>query len=145
MRHIKGFSITKLLPILIVLVFGLPALGFAQTLPICNEKSGLAWDMNTEADMEKYVLYHSPNSGIVKGAAGVEMLDIAHDPSTAIDNGDGTFTVIHKIAMPEGDRFFAVTAADKAKNETDLSNEVGCKVDGTPQTPSIELRFNIGG
>jgi hypothetical protein len=134
----------KLLLLSTILVFGIPALSFGQTLPICNEKSGLAWDMNDETDMEKYVLYHAPNSGIVKGGTDVEMLDIPHDPSTAIDNGDGTFTVVHKIAMPEGDRFFAVTASDKAKNETDLSNEVGCKVDGTPKTPTIELRFNLG-
>lgn len=137
MRHIKVFLIST------ILVFVLPALGLGQTLPVCNEKSGLAWDMNAEADMKEYTLYHGPNSGITKGGTGVGAITIPHDPSTAVDNGDGTFTVVHKIALPEGDTFMAVSASDQSGNETNLSNEVGCKIDGTPKTPTIELRFNL--
>lgn len=139
MRHIK------LLLICTILVFGIPALAFGQTLPVCNEKSSLAWDMNTEPDIKEYTLYHGPASGIVKGGTGVVTITIPHDPSTAIDNGDGTFTVVHPIALPEGDTFMAVTAKDLSENETDLSNEVGCKINMTPRTPTIELRFTSGG
>ena len=151
MDLIKGT--TNFLLIAVILVFGFPALGFSQTLPICNEKSGLAWDMNVEPDMDKYTLYHSSDSGIVLGrdpmtgmvtvGANVQSITIPHDPSSAIDNGDGTFMVVHRIALPEGDRFMVLTASDKSQNETDGSNEVGCKIDGTPRTPTIELRFNL--
>lgn len=133
----------KLLLIGTILVFGFSGVSFGQTLPICNEKSGLEWDMNTEADMKEYVLYHSPTVGVTKTKADVVQLIIPHDPSQAVDNGDGTFSVIHKLVMPEGDRFMALTARDAAQNETDLSNEVGCLVNGTPKTPSIILRFNL--
>jgi len=142
MRHIQGFLPTQLF-LLVVLAFGFPALGLSQALPVCNEKSGLAWKYNSEPDMEKYTLYYGPNGGIIKGGTGVGTIDIPHDPSTAIDNGDGTFTVVHKIALPEGDTFFAISASDKSGNESPLSNEVGCKIDGTPLTPTIELRFNL--
>ena len=143
MIHIKGFSITNILLIAIVLVFGLPSLGFGQVLPVCNEKSGLAWDMNTEADMDKYTLYYGPESGIAMGGAGVQTEDIPHDPSTAVDNGDGTFSMVHKLTLGEGDTFMAITASDKSGNETGLSNEVGCKINMTPATPSVILRFNL--
>jgi hypothetical protein len=116
---------------------------FGQALPVCNETSALAWGMNTEADMAKYTLYHGPSSGLIIGGEGVAAIDIPHDPSTAIDNGDGTFTVVHRIALPEGDTFLALTATDQSDNQTPLSNEVGCKINMTPQTPTIELRFNL--
>lgn len=139
MRHIK------LLLIATILVFAFPFLSFGQTLPVCNEKSALAWEMNTEADMKEYGLYHGPESGIVIGGANVTKITIPHDPATAVDNGDGTFTVVHAIALPEGDTFMAVTAKDMSDNETGLSNEVGCKINMTPRTPTIELRFTSGG
>lgn len=129
-----------------ILVFALlPGMALGQTLPVCNEKSALAWDMNTESDMKEYVLYHGPESGITKGGANVATVVIPHDPSTATDNGDGTFTVVHSLALPEGDTFMAVSAKDTSENETGLSNEVGCKINMTPRTPTIELRFTSAG
>lgn len=121
-----------------------PMLVNAQSGKVCNEKGGLSWEMNIEPDMKEYHVYHGTFANLQKGSVGVEVITIAHDPSAAVDNGDGTKTVIHRhAALPEGQRYFKVSALDQAGNESDLSIEVDCKLDFSPATPNLELRMTF--
>jgi len=121
-----------------------PMLANAQSGKVCNEKGGLAWEMNTEADMDHYTVYHGTFANLQKGSVGVEALTVPHDSSTAVDNGDGTKTVTYKLpVLAEGQRYFRVSASDTSGNESPLSNEVDCEVNFSPATPTLELRMTF--
>ena len=139
--------IPRLISFLVVLLFIFPGISLAQQTPAdttCHSKSRLAWEMNTESDLDHYTIYHSDAANITKGGVGVVTMDVPHDPNSAVDNGDGTKTVEHSLVLSkEGPRYFRLSASDTSKNESPLSNEIGCMVNLEPGTPSIELRFVI--
>jgi hypothetical protein len=132
---------------MIVCFFIFAGSAFAQQTPAdttCNAKSRLAWEMNSEADMAKYTIYHSDAANINVGGVGVTAVDVAHDPTQAVDNGDGTKSFETTLVLTkEGTRYFRVSASDTSDNESPLSNEIGCTVNLPPGEPSIELRFVI--
>ena len=118
---------------------------FAQQEKIvCNEKTALAWDMNTESDMDHYTVYSGNTANIAKGGVGVKEENVPHDPSTAITNPDGSKTVTYKFTVAgEGILFMAISASDTSGNESGLSNEINCLVNFAPGVPIIKLIFNL--
>ena len=110
---------------------------------VCNEKSSLQWTMNTEPDMDHYMVYHDSVT-VVKGAATVQVFNVPHDPSSSVPGTGGEPTVVEKFPqLPEGPRFFRVSSMDNAvpPNESGLSNEVNCDVNMSPATPTLILQF----
>ena len=120
----------------------------AQTaLPICHQKSALLWEMNEEADMLKYVIYVSNNPIDVEvDNAALALMEVAHDPATAVDDGAGNLTIKEAMTftLSEGDKYFRVSAIDKVGNESGMSNEASCTYDKIPNTPrgvNVVLQF----
>ena len=115
---------------------------FAQQTPlntICNQATGLSWEMNTEADMNKYHVYVSNAPiDITVDNSNLIFMSIPHDLSKAVINTDGTSTVTETLhgTLAEGDKYFRVSAVDNVGNESPLSLEVGCKYDLIPGTPT---------
>lgn len=126
-----------------ILVFLFVSPSLAQETQMCNDKTTLAWNMNTEPDMASYNVYHDSNPNVAEGGETVKVVSVAHDPNAATDNDDGTKTVSYAFTVPgDGTRFFAVTAVDNADNESGFSNEVGCLFNlSKPGTPTIRLEF----
>ena len=136
----------KILLLTMAMFFFVSGSAFAQALQVCGEKDGMAWEMNKEADMKEYRVYHSDAQNISIGGVGVTNFIVLHDPTKAVpDPTDATKLTISEtfpISFPEGDRYFGVTAVDTSGNESGLSNEVGCTYDKAPLTPTIILKFN---
>ena len=135
--------------VVLALFFLAAAPAFAQQTPlntICNQASGLAWEMNTEADMDKYNVYVSNAPiDITVDNSKLILMSIPHNLSKAVINTDGTSTVTETLngTLAEGDKYFRVSAVDKVGNESPLSLEVGCKYDLIPGTPtSVILILN---
>jgi hypothetical protein len=134
----------KLILILFVLLLAPAAWGQATQDPTnttCNESSRLAWNMNTESDLDKYTLYYS-NSNIEDSDTGKIAVtgqeDIQHDPTNTTGQVEHTLTLTQ-----EGATWFRLTASDKTGNESPMSNEIGCTLDFKPGVPSISLKFVI--
>lgn len=129
---------------LLMFFLGLPTTAFAQDgqngLQVCNEKSGLAWDMNKEADVVRYLVHHSTGPQVTVEAANFE---VVHDPAQAVLDPDTNKLIIKTElpVLPEGPRYFRVRAQDAKSNTSDLSNEVGCDIDFSPGTPILFLQF----
>ena len=118
----------------------------AETHQICGPDSGLSWVMNTETDMDKYIVYHSESEAIVPNAINVFAFEVAHSPENAVpDPDDSTQSLVisdFPNTFPDGLRYFAVSAVDKVGNESGVSNEVSCRFDkSAPVSPTIFLRF----
>jgi hypothetical protein len=120
---------------------------YAQQTPantVCNEKSGLQWDLNLELDVDFYTVYVTNNPNIATANPPVNgLITIPHDPASATIDSDGNKVVTHtmQVTMAEGDKYFAVSATDKSGNESLHSNEVGCEYNTTPGAPQIKLIF----
>lgn len=121
---------------LVVLLASTSVGASAQQTPsntVCNEKSGLAWDMNTEKDLAKYKIYVS-NSPIDPTAdnAALVLMEINHTPPL-----DSSGVVSQKLntVLSEGDKYFRVSAVDTSDNESPLSNEIGCDYNISPMAP----------
>ena len=120
---------------------------FAQQTPIntvCNEKSGLSWEMNKELDVDHYTIYVANGPGIANANPPVlPLAEVPHDPATAVIQPDGSKEIGFTLAvtMSEGDKFFTVTASDKSGNTSPHSNEVGCQYNTTPSAPNIRFLF----
>ena len=130
-----------------MLVSTLPGLASAQQTPqntVCNEKSGLQWEMNGEADMFEYEVYVANMPGIATANPPVfPLVKVPHDPATAIIDANGNKVVQYSldVTMAEGDKYFTVKAADKSGNLSGHSNEIGCEYNTSPDAPIIKLLF----
>ena len=104
-----------------------PAFGQTDVTKTCNEESGLSWASNTEADMDKYRVYasNSPIDSAVDNTTLI-LMEIPHD------NTNGTIKSTLDSTLSEGPKYFRITALDKARNESNMSIEVGCKYDVKP-------------
>ncbi len=120
---------------------------FGQQTPAnttCNEKSGLSWTMNTEADMDHYTIYVASMPGIDGVNPPVPALvEVPHDPATAIIQPDGSKAIVYEmqVTMSEGSKYFVVSSTDESGNESPYSNEVGCEYNTTPGAPFIKFLF----
>jgi hypothetical protein len=120
---------------------------YAQQTPlntVCNEKSGLQWDMNLELDVDFYTVHVANNPGIATANPPVPgLITVPHDPANAQIDNNGNKVVTHtmQVTMAEGDKYFAVSVTDKSGNQSVYSNEVGCEYNTTPGAPSIKLIF----
>ena len=129
------------------LLVSLPGLASAQQTPantVCNEKSGLRWQMNSEADMKEYTIYVANMPGIATANPPVSpLIKVPHDPSkTTIDeNGNKVVSYNLDVTMAEGDKYFTVIAGDLVGNLSGHSNEIGCEYNTSPSAPIIKLLF----
>ncbi len=120
---------------------------FAQQTPdntVCNEKTGLSWIMNSEADMAHYKIYVANMPGIENANPPVNVLvQVPHDPATAVIQPDGSKAIVYalEVTMAEGDKYFVVSALDQSGNESSYSNEIGCEYNTIPGAPTIKLIF----
>jgi hypothetical protein len=120
---------------------------YAQQTPlntVCNEKSGLQWEMNSELDVDFYTVYVANNPNIAIANPPVNgLITIPHDPANAtIDtNGNKVLTHTMDVTMAEGDKYFVVTVTDFSGNMSGYSNEAGCDYNTTPGAPQIKLIF----
>lgn len=134
------------------LVLGLfltaPVYAFAEQNPtntVCNEDSGLAWDLGSETDLKSYKVYGS-NAPIIEAKPESVLLEIDYDPTKVVTAEDGKKTVTESfgIVLSEGDKYFRLSAVDTVGNESDLSNMVGCNYNVKPSAPTgvtIQLKF----
>ena len=133
MKHL--LTLLCLLAILGVSVSG----AHAQQLPadtVCNEGSGLQWDMNVEPDMKHYDVYVANSPGIATADPEVfPLVQVPHDPSKTV------MSYNLDVTMSEGDKYFTVTASDESGNMSGHSNEIGCEYNTTPGAPTIKLLF----
>ena len=87
--------------------------------------------MNAETDMDHYNLYSSnfPLDPTIDNSSLI-LLQVPHP-------APGATEVIHPLnsTLSDGDKYFRVTAVDKALNESPMSNEVGCLYDKIPSAP----------
>lgn len=119
----------------------------AQQTPsntVCNEKSGLQWDINGETDVLEYRVYVGNQADIEHANPPVQILvTVPHDPDSAILDADGNKIVKHDLnsLLSEGPKYFAVTAVDQVGNVSDYSNEIGCEYNVRPGAPVIQLIF----
>jgi hypothetical protein len=123
---------TLLMCVLASLVFTYPTV--AQQTPIntnCNDESKLSWQMNVETDMDHYNVYSSnfPLDPTIDNSSLI-LVQVPHP-------APGVTEVLHplKSTLSDGDKYFRISAIDKAGNESPLSKEVGCKYDKIPATP----------
>jgi len=112
---------------------------FAQQTPantMCNESSGVQWTANTEPDMDHYNVYIANNPDIKNASPPVFAITVPH-PAV------GVGSVVHTLnaSMSEGPKYFSVTAADKAGNESAYSDEIGCMLDYNPNAPTLQFIF----
>jgi hypothetical protein len=119
----------------------------AQQTPlntVCNEKSGLTWELNLELDMDFYSVYVANNPNIATANPPVNALvTVIHDLTKAVIDANGNKVLQYDldVTMAEGDKYFAITASDKSGNMSGLSNEIGCEYNTTPGAPTIRLLF----
>ena len=110
-----------------------------ETLKVCNEKSGLTWNMNSESDIDKYRVYAS-NAPIPDDPLDptLILMEMPHTPENAVDDGNGNFSVSKKLdsTLSEGDKYFRVTAVDLTGNESAYSNEDACNYNKIPNAPT---------
>jgi fibronectin type 3 domain-containing protein len=124
---------SNIIPIIsgMLLVFGLVFPNFISTSSA--EEVTIAWDANTEADLDEYLVYcSSASSGPPYELVGKLYLDELADP----DNPDITLT-----DLDAGKEYYiVVTACDRAGNESNYSREICVKImDGSiiDCTPAI--------
>ncbi len=106
-------------PLLLLLLIGLPVLGFAAT-----PKVELDWDDNTDSDLAFYNVYRSTVTG---------------GPYTKINTAAVLSSLYTDTTVAYGDHFFyVVSAVDTSNNESVFSNEVSINLADTeaPSTPS---------
>jgi hypothetical protein len=117
-KHIKGFRfLLVLLLAMIVLFSNFISIGIAAEVV-------LAWDANDEADLDGYTLYRSTDSS---GPPYDLIDDIYLDELADPDNPEVTVT-----QLEDGEKYyFVLTAFDKANNESNISDEICAKVEGT--------------
>jgi len=127
MKHLFTF-------IFITALLANSAIAQAQQTPTntkCNDKSALSWQMNTETDMDHYNVYSSnfPLDPTIDNSALI-LIQVPHP-------APGATEVTHPLnsTLSDGDKYFRVSAVDKAQNESPLSKEVGCLYDKIPATP----------
>ena len=111
---------------------------------VCNEKSGLQWDMNPELDVDHYNVYAANLPGIETANPPVNILvQIPHDPANAVLDSSGNLVVTHTLnsLLSEGDKFFTVQATDTSGNMSGHSNEIGCQYNTTPGAPTLKFLF----
>ncbi len=119
----------------------------AQQTPantVCNEKSGLQWEMNSESDMDHYKVYVANNPNIDTANPPVNaLISVPHDPATATIDANGNKVVTHtmQVMMSEGNKYFTVKSFDKSGNGSVDSNEIGCAYNTSPGAPLIKLIF----
>ncbi len=120
---------------------------YAQQTPantVCNEKSGLQWEMNSESDMDHYKVYVANNPNIANAKPPVNaLISIPHDLTAATIDANGNQVLTHQmqVTMSEGNKYFTVKAFDKSGNESVDSNEIGCAYNISPGAPLIKLIF----
>ena len=120
---------------------------YAQQTPantVCNEQSGLQWDMNPESDMDHYEVYVANNPNIATANPPVNaFIRVPHDPATATIDANGNKVVTHtmQVTMSEGNKYFTVKAFDILGNGSGYSNEIGCAYNTSPGAPLIKLIF----
>ena len=137
--NIRGTLLTKFLTAILALclmTLFVTEVSAQETLvnTICNEKSGLEWQMNTELDMKHYDVYVSNAPGIARADPPVfPLIQVPHDPSKKV------VTYSLDVTMSEGDKYFTVTASDMSGNMSTDSNEIGCEYNITPGAPTIKL------
>jgi hypothetical protein len=146
----KGNIVNKFLSVVMVLcfmTFATPVL--AQQTPantVCNEKSGLGWELGLELDIDHYNVYvaNSPNIAIANPPVNI-LVTIPHDPANAMIDADGNKVVEYNldVTMSEGDKYFVITVSDKSGNMSGYSNEAGCEYNTIPGVSSIRLLFTL--
>ena len=123
----KRFFLIDLLSIIVFFVFFFSAAAFAGTVK-------LAWDANTESDLQGYKIYYKTGSsgapydgnGADQGPAGVAL------PLAAmVDPKNPVFTL---SGLSDGQTYYLVVTAYNASAESGYSNEV---VFETPALPSV--------
>jgi len=120
---------------------------FAQQTPdntVCNEKSGLSWEMNKEIDIDHYQVYVASLPDIAQTDPPVSMLiGVPHDPDSATILPDGSAEIVYEFrgTMSKGEKYFTVKAVDKSGNMSPHSNEVGCLYDTSPKAPVLKFIF----
>ena len=130
-----------------LLSFSLSGTSVAQQTPadtVCNEKSGLSWEMNKELDIDHYTIYVANGPGIANANPPVlPLVEVVHDPAKAIIQPDGTKEISYTlvVTMSEGKKYFTVTASDKTGNTSPHSNEVGCEYNTRPSAPNLKFLF----
>lgn len=130
-----------------LLISTLPGPVSAQQTPantVCNEQSGLSWDMNTEPNMDHYNVYVANQPGIETANPPVlPLVQVPHDPNNAVLDVDGNQVVEHFLnsLLSEGDKWFTVQAADNVGNLSGHSNEIGCAYDVSPDAPILKFLF----
>lgn len=142
MKHLLPFLLTFLL------LGGLGGgISYAQQTPansLCNEQSGLQWQMNAELDVKEYEVYVANSAGIATANPPVPILvTVPHDPATAVIDNNGNKIVSHTLnsQLAEGPKYFAVKAVDLSGNRSDYSNEPGCEYNVRPGAPLLQLMF----
>lgn len=119
----------------------------AQQTPantVCNEKSGLSWDMNIEPDVSHYTLYAGNQPGNATANPPVlPLVQVPHDPQNVIIDNNGNQIVEHVLnsQLGEGDKYFTVSAHDTSGNESGHSNEIGCAYNISPNAPTLKFFF----
>ena len=111
---------------------------------VCNEKSGLQWDMNSELDVSHYTVYAANQPGIATANPPVlALVQVPHDPQNAIIDVNGNLVVEHVLnsQLAEGDKWFTVSAHDSSGNESGHSNEIGCAYNISPNAPTLKFLF----
>ena len=107
-------------------IIGLILAIMLMAVPAMAADITLAWDaptINSDGseltDLSGYKMYYGNSTG--------EYL-------TAIDVGNVNIYTVSDLS--DNTWFFAVTAYDTSRNESDYSNEINKKIDGTPEVPS---------
>lgn len=120
----------------------------AQQTPantVCNEESGLQWNMNVvDNDVKDYQVYVANQADIANANPPVQILvTVPHDPTKSVIDADGNKVIKHSLnsLLAEGPKYFVVRATDTMGNISGYSNEIGCEYNVSPGAPTIQLIF----
>ena len=99
---------------------------------VSNDTIGLSWQTNSETDLVGYkVYYDTDTSGAPYKGTG------AKEGASPIDIGNVTSYSL--TGLPDSLYYLAITAYDKAGNESDYSQEIKVRVDTTSPTGLISI------